>query len=84
MNDFLRTLLAHNLNLSMHLTLEFYYTTYLIKQTSMKIYKLIKWSTPMEPFVTLNTDGSSIGNPGNAGGGEVLKADFLSLVRPML
>lgn len=32
----------------------------------------VHWTTPPEPFFKLNTDGSSLGNPGNAGAGGLI------------
>ena len=34
---------------------------------------LIKWVVPTEPYITLNTDGSSIGNLGMVGAGGLLR-----------
>ena len=33
---------------------------------------IIKWNSPLEPFIKLNIDGSLLGNPGLAGTGELL------------
>ena len=37
------------------------------KYITIKLLRIIKWIVPSEPFIKLNTDGSSLGNPGLAG-----------------
>jgi len=39
------------------------------KTFKIHISQTIKWIAPTEPFVKLNTDGSSLDNPGMAGEG---------------
>lgn len=52
---------------SMHLAFEFYCTAYPTTSVSNKITKTIKWNPLIDPFVSLNIDGSSFGNPGRVG-----------------
>ena len=40
-----------------------------------RLEKVIRWVRPERGWFKINTDGSSIGNPGNAGGGVILRAD---------
>ena len=42
------------------------------KNIKIRIPKIIKWIAPPEPFIKLNTDGSSLGNPSLAGVGRLL------------
>lgn len=41
---------------------------------------MVNWITPSFPFYKLNIDGSSVGNPGPAGGGIVLRDFFGNVV----
>lgn len=54
--------------LSIDLALKFYFVSSLVKNLKVKEIKLIQWWFLKEPYVTLNTDGSSLGNLGLAGG----------------
>ena len=45
------------------------------KYITIKLLRIIKWIVPSEPFIKLNTDGSSLGNPGLAGARGILR-DF--------
>ena len=42
------------------------------KTPSQLVVKQIRWERPSHGWVKLNTDGSSLGNPGPAGGGGVI------------
>ena len=44
-----------------------------INQVSSKISILVKWNKPSIGWHKLNTDDASIGNPGKAGGGGVIR-----------
>ena len=43
------------------------------KTPSQLLVKQIQWKRPSHGWVKLNTDGSSLGNPGPAGGGGVIR-----------
>ena len=53
--------------LSIDLALKFYFVSYLVKNLKVKEIKLIQWWFPKEPYVTLNTNGSLLGNLSLAG-----------------
>ena len=42
------------------------------KNIKIKIPRIIKWNALLEPFIKLNTNGSSLGNPGLAGASGLL------------
>ena len=42
------------------------------KNIKIGIPRIIKWNALLEPFIKLNIDGNSLGNPGLAGAGELL------------
>ena len=52
---------------------EFFFLAYLAKKIKIGIPKIIKCNAPSEPFIKLNTDGSSLGNPRLAGAGGLLR-----------
>ena len=43
------------------------------KEPIVKIVRPIQWSKPEASWLKLNTDGSSLGNPGLAGGGGLIR-----------
>ena len=45
------------------------------KEPIVKIVRPIRWSKPEAGWLKLNTDGSSLGNPGLAGGGGLIRND---------
>ena len=65
-----------NLNLAKDITQrarEYFYCAYFPKVAATRIVKQIKWERPARGWVKLNTDGSSLGNPGLAGGVGVIQ-----------
>ena len=52
---------------------EFHFCVSKINQVSSKISILVKWNKPSIGWHKLNTDDASIGNPGKAGGGGVIR-----------
>ena len=52
---------------------EFHFCVSKINQVSSKIPFLVRWNKPSFGWHKLNTDGDSIGNPGKAGGGGVIR-----------
>lgn len=54
---------------------EFYYLAYPAKYITIELLRIIKWIVPSEPFIKLNIDGSSLGNPRLAGASGILR-DF--------
>ena len=48
-------------------TIEFYYLVSPNKPVQRKVYQPVIWTAPANPFIKLNTDGRSLGNPGKAG-----------------
>ena len=42
------------------------------KNIKIGIPRIIKWNSPLEPFIKLNINGSLLGNPGLAGAGGLL------------
>ena len=54
-------------------TIEFFYLAGPNKPIQSKVSQTIKWTTPAEPFIKLNIDGSSLDNPGIAGAGNLLR-----------
>ena len=57
---------------TVQLAIVFYYPACPTKNITIEIPRIIKWIVPSEPFIKLNTDGSSLGNPGLAGAGGIL------------
>ena len=53
--------------------IEFFYLAGPNKPIQSKVSQTIKWTTPAEPFIKLNIDGSSLDNPGIAGAGNLLR-----------
>jgi ribonuclease HI len=52
---------------------EFYYLIGNYSKVKMRIPISVKWNLPPLGWFKLNTDGSSLGNPGKAGGGGVIR-----------
>ena len=52
-----------------HATEFFFLSTVPFEYSSPSSYIYIRWSPAPFPFITLNTDGSSLGNPGESGAG---------------
>lgn len=52
---------------------EFYYCVSKAKQIAPKIAIPVRWSKPLPGWFKLNTDGASLGNPGKAGGGGLIR-----------
>jgi len=61
-------------------TIEFFYLVGLDKPVQRKVSQTVKWTVPAEPFIKLNTNGSSIGNPGMAGAGSLLRDSSRSCI----
>ena len=55
---------------------KFFYLACPIKTIKIGIPKTIKWIAPLELFIKLNTDDNSLGNPGLAGAGGLLRNSF--------
>ena len=53
--------------------MNFFYLVGPDKLVQRKVSQTVKWTVPAEPFIKLNMDGSSIGNPGMAGAGSLLR-----------
>ena len=53
-------------------TIEFYYLVSPNKPVQRKVYQPVIWTAPANPFIKLNTDGRSLGNPGRARAGGLL------------
>ena len=68
-----QSLLVHKI---VQLPIKFYYLACPAKNITIEIPRIIKWIVPSEPFIKLNTDGSSLGNPGLAGASGILH-DYL-------
>jgi len=51
---------------------EYFYCAFCPKVAATRIMKQIRWERPTRGWVKLNTDGSSLGNPGLAGGRGVI------------
>ena len=51
---------------------EFFFFVCLAKNIKIKISRIIKWNAPPKPFINLNTDGNSLGNPSLGGVGKLL------------
>jgi hypothetical protein len=56
--------------------LEFFYIIGSYSKVKIMVPIPIKWSPPPLGWFKLNTDGSSLGNPGMAGGGGVIRNHF--------
>ena len=54
------------------LAIKFYYLACPTKDITIEIPRIIKWIVSSEPFIKLNTNGSSLGNPGLANAGGIL------------
>ena len=52
--------------------IEFFFLVCPTKNIKIKIPRIIKWNAPLEPFIKLNIDGSSLGNPGLVGASRLL------------
>ena len=52
---------------------EYYYYVSKAKQITTKIANPVRWSKPLMGWFKLNTDGASLGNPGKAGGGGLIR-----------
>ena len=52
---------------------EFYYLTGTTKRTQVRFPQNIRWHVSSYPFITLNIDGSALGNLGIAGAGGILR-----------
>ena len=52
---------------------EYYYCISKAKQITPKIAIPVRWSKPLLGWFKLNTDGASLGNPGKAGSGVLIK-----------
>ena len=64
---------------------EFFFFVCLAKNIKIKIPRIIKWNALPEPFIKLNTNDSSLGNPGLAGVGGSLRnssRDWISSFSP--
>ena len=59
---------------------EFFYLACPAKTIKIGIPKTIKWINPLEPFIKLNTDGYSLGNPGLVGATGLLRNSFSAWV----
>ena len=57
-----------------HATEFFFLSTVPFEYSSPSSYIYIRWSPAPFPFITLNTDGSSLGNPGESGAGGVARS----------
>ena len=53
--------------------LEFFFCAGLSKAVWNQVLNMVKWDRPRIGWMKLNTDGSSLGNPGSAGGGGVIR-----------
>lgn len=56
-----------------HRVLEFQFYARPFKEAVTRVCKPIRWSKPANGWVKLNMDGSSLGNPGLAGGGGLIR-----------
>ena len=52
---------------------KFFFLVYPTKKMKIGIPRIIKWNSLLEPLIKLNTNGSSLGNPGLAGAGGLLR-----------
>lgn len=60
---------------SLNLATEFYALAINVKRIPQPNFISVKWNAPPEGWIKINTDGSSIGNPGKAGCGSILRND---------
>lgn len=58
---------------TLHLSLEYFLLIHPRKSSIPKCILNISWQPPVDPFFTLNTDGRTLGNPGYAGGGGIIR-----------
>lgn len=61
------------LHRTLHLSSEYFLLVHPRKSSIPKCILNISWQPPVDPFVSLNIDGSTLGNPGYAGGGGVIR-----------
>ena len=61
------------LHRTLHLSSEYSLLIHPCKSSIPKCILNISWQPPVDPFVTLNINGSTLGNPGYAGGGGVIR-----------
>nr|POE76898.1 putative ribonuclease h protein [Quercus suber] len=54
-----------------NLATNFFYCAGRTRQRATKVLASVRWNKPKMNWYMLNTDGSSVGNPGKAGGGEL-------------
>ena len=60
----------------MQATMEFYFLAGTVRRTQARFPQYIRWHAPPPlptPYITLNTDGSALSNPGIAGAGGILR-----------
>lgn len=57
---------SHMVYKSIHLTIEFYYLACPDKSLKVVVPHIIKWLPPLEHFIKLNSNGSSLDNPRKA------------------
>ena len=60
-------------NLITNQALEFFFCAGSSKAVQNQVLNMVKWDRPGIGWMKLNTDGSSLGNPGSAGGGGVIR-----------
>ena len=58
---------------AVQLATKYFYLVCPTKTTKIGIPRIIKWITPLKPFIKLNTNGSSLSNPGLARAGGLLQ-----------
>ena len=69
-NKKLKSSLALDIN---HRALEYFHSVGKLLGIKCKIVKQVRWEKPCSGWLKLNTDGASMGNPGLAGGGGLLR-----------